>query len=70
VTPRWLLRSETTAFSLSAIFGLAALISIRASGGAGARVLTTSARGAGVVAVAMHGVRLSVYLKARGTKSA
>jgi hypothetical protein len=69
VTPSWLLRAETTAFSLSAICGLAVLTSLsRATGHARAKALTTAANALGVAAVVMHGVRLTMYLRARGTK--
>lgn len=69
VTPSWLLRAETTAFSLSAVSSLAALTSMsRASDRAELKALKTAASAVGVAAVAMHGVRLAIYLRARGTK--
>lgn len=64
VTPSWLLRAETTAFSLSAVSGLAALISMsRASDRAEVKALNTATNALGVAAVLMHGVRLAVYLR-------
>ncbi len=69
VTPSWLLRGETTAFGLSAISGLAALISTsRETDRTRAKALTTAADALGVAAVVMHGVRLAIYLRARGRK--
>jgi len=65
VTPSWLLRAETTAFSLSATSGLAALTSMsRGSDRAEVKSLKTAANAKGVAAVVMHGVRLAIYLGA------
>ena len=65
VTSSWLLRAETTAFSLSAVGGLAALASMaRSSDHAEVKALKTAASAVGVAAVVMHGVRLAIYLGA------
>ena len=65
----WLLRSETIAFSLSAVSGLAALTSMsRASYRAEPKALRTATNAFGVAAVVLHGVRLAIYLGARRTK--
>ncbi len=67
VTPSWLLRGEATAFSMSAVSGLAALTSTsRATDCASAKALNTATNASGVAAVVMHGVRLAIYLRARG----
>ena len=69
VTPSWLLRAETTAFSLSAVSGLAALTSMsRPSDHAKVKALKIAANALGVAAIAIHGVRLAIYLGARGAK--
>lgn len=64
VTPCWLLRAETAAFALSAISGTAVL---NAPDRADSTALKT-ATAAGFAAVVIHGVRLTIYLRARGTK--
>jgi hypothetical protein len=68
-TPSWLLSTETAAWGVSAISGLAALDSQdRATNPARSRAPRTLIAAAGAAAVATHGVRLVIYSRARVTK--
>ena len=66
--PCWLLRAETIAFGLSTMSSLSALKSwSRAADRARSEALKTAAA-TGVAAVLIHGVRLSIYLRANRAK--